>query len=70
MKLTDWFPGDVKPALTGLYQREYGNDWLTKLPDYWDGRVWRYKRPEGLIATNQERRWRGLAEDPAKVKSK
>lgn len=57
-KLTDWFPGDVKPARKGIYQRDYGID---SIEDYWSGRVWRYAE-NGTVCLSQNRPWRGLAE--------
>lgn len=62
--LTQWFSAEVKPALTGLYQRMYDTEQETSQPDYWDGKVWRYDEEHGVIAISQTRPWRGLAEEP------
>lgn len=65
-ELTPWFPGDVKPVRVGLYQREWDLAANLNDPDYWDGKQWRYNGPGGWRAGRQDRRWRGLASDPAK----
>jgi len=38
--LTPWFPGDVRPARPGVYQRQ-SRDY-----SYWDGRHWHAERPD------------------------
>lgn len=37
MKLTEWFPGDVKPVRVGVYER---NALFYLNYSYWDGSVW------------------------------
>jgi hypothetical protein len=67
-RVTDWFPGDVKPALPGWYQREWDTEESMKACDYWDGADWYIgaggKTPSSIKALSP-RRWRGLAEDPS-----
>lgn len=67
--LTDWFPGTVKPALPGFYEREYRSP-ETFPVDYWDGLFWRAAvkgdTPEDAEELRprcafQELPWRGLA---------
>lgn len=37
MKLTEWYPADVKPVREGVYQVDiYGASWFS----YWDGERW------------------------------
>lgn len=68
LKLTPWFPGDVKPIRVGFYERQYSSSDDRQQNydlDYWSGASWHYgngqiKRPRDR-ALNQERRWRGLA---------
>lgn len=72
-KLSDWINGDIKPTIKGWYERMYGSETetISKYFDYWDGKDWWYgvgngKKSERAIL--QDRNWRGLAQDPAKVK--
>jgi hypothetical protein len=65
-KLTPWFPGHVKPAHIGFYERDY-HIVEAELADYWDGDDW-WVVPNGCP---EERYlgapvcpWRGLAEKP------
>ena len=46
MKLTPWFPGDVKPVREGVYERDYINASPGKFYCYWNGKFW------GLYGTN------------------
>lgn len=65
-RLTEWFPANVKPALPGWYEREYGIEWMAKSHDYWNGRYWLVG--DGKVArvrASSDMRWRGLAEDPS-----
>lgn len=66
-KLTPWFPGRVKPARIGLYQRDYEDNTCTDMPDFWDGKNWilcvEFGEKIGP-ATSQRRPWRGLAVKP------
>lgn len=71
MKLTDWFPGAVKPVRNGVYQREYicGKAKITSYC-YWYGHWWYAggDSVEGavnnfqpvLVAPSQSLRWRGV----------
>ena len=67
MKLTPWFPGDVKPVRVGVYERDY----LPSNPRaycYWAGMKWStwrrtprqaadgYCKPSGF----QKLPWRGV----------
>lgn len=63
MKLTDWYPGEIKPVRKGWYEHLY--PWTPEDIDkyWWDGGNWMHK-PNGLIAADQTRPWRGLAENP------
>lgn len=72
MKKTRWFPGDIKPIHTGVYevQNMYGSDFPV-LFNFWSGKRWTgaaeriddlvmYENP-GAFAV-QDRIWRGLQE--------
>lgn len=70
MKLTDWYPGDVKPVRVGVYEREYP---LSGIGCYckWDGKMWHsgYENVdrasiEPAISNIQNLPWRGLSKDP------
>lgn len=39
VKLTPWFPGNVKPVRVGVYQRPYGS-YDYPLYCWWDGKEW------------------------------
>ena len=65
LKLTDWFPWDVKPVHIGWYHTmNWGNG-----PDessrnwYWNGHRWLCE-PGDFGYVYQKRIWRGLAEEP------
>lgn len=70
-ELTPWFPGNVKPARPGVYQRKLS--WGTRYAK-WDGRVWLgyYYEPYSAAVGNhisayqlsRDIEWRGLAKDP------
>jgi hypothetical protein len=69
-KLTPWFPGSVKPARGGVYEREWGAHTGYAL---WNG-VWfmSCRTPEiavyqYVVSSEQRRPWRGLASDPSKA---
>ena len=64
MKLTQWFPGDVKPVHIGVYERR-----LTKYLYYsrWDGEKWYYLRDtvdeaasQIIDSAHQNLPWRGV----------
>lgn len=70
-KLTPWFPGDVKPARPGAYQRRFHQGNSPIFFSRWDGETWRgvSSRPEGVAKTRASAvwmrlEWRGLAADP------
>jgi hypothetical protein len=72
MKLTEWFPGDVKPVRPGVYEREFGGGSPNGYGfSRWTGSrwAWRGRTPEEAAASkflsqNERIRWRGLAEKP------
>lgn len=68
-KLTPWFPGDVKPARKGIYQRLYPYDKVQHC--YWTGRSWRagtWHAGNSMVvkfaSDHQRLSWRGLASKP------
>lgn len=72
MKLTEWFPGHIKPVRPGVYQQLSAVD-KTLGYQRWDGANWSswYSTVEGAAkATDvaahpfQNDQWRGLAEKP------
>lgn len=72
MKLTEWFPGDVKPVRVGVYERSWENGEKFDYPYYfWDGKQWRgqgVSREDEMIRNTvsvfQNNPWRGLAKEP------
>lgn len=75
MKLTGWFSENTKPVHIGVYKtrhHHFGNEWRDAY-SYWNGKEWSNSQPtvndahfvrtwtEGAI---QEKKWRGLAEQP------
>lgn len=73
IKLTPWFPGDVKPVRPGVYQQLSGNRDEFGY-QRWDGRrwcLWCRKADDAarsrLVAASgfQNDPWRGLAEKPS-----
>ena len=74
MKLTRWYPGDVKPVRAGVYERSYGdnaNPGINVGYAFFDGVDWflRSRTKEDAITDKQKSRhkqlpWRGLAQDP------
>jgi len=72
MKMTTWFGGNRKPMKIGVYQRMFP---ISVRYCYWDGLGWhvggmspKAARYKGMISDHQDLPWRGLAEDPSKVK--
>lgn len=72
-KLTPWFPGHIKPARPGVYQRQFNATPDLPLYSRWDGNAWRVSmsRPDVAavvcsVSKAQVLPWRGLAQDPAK----
>lgn len=77
MKLTNWFPPDVKPVHEGEYSTDddLPNDHLRR---WWDGRLWSKayrdddpepvkrapRRSPAAFLWQDTIRWRGLAGDP------
>lgn len=62
MKRTKWYAADVKPVRRGYYERDYLTNFLTAIPDYWDGRAWYLCNRDVRICKSREpRKWRGLA---------
>ena len=69
-KLTDWFPGDVKPVRKGVYERNS----LTGKYSFWTGTHWCLGFVSMIQASgsktgsscDQKASWRGLASDPSK----
>lgn len=68
MKLTPWFSAHVTPARTGVYEREYSPHYPYPL-DLWDGDQWVLLNAVGtpISPAQQQRRWRGLAQQPKEV---
>ena len=80
-RLTEWFPGEVKPALPGVYQRDYrqakNEDRIIGVAySHWDGKQWSLfdatvigaALSRGLSSCHLRLPWRGLAEDPSAAK--
>lgn len=67
MKLTPWFPADVKPVHVGWYliQRPtFLAGFCEESMKYWNGRTWCQKK-KGVQLFAGVTRWKGLAEKPA-----
>lgn len=71
MNRTPWFPGDIKPAHVGVYERQYNQAIGFTL---WDGKAWKVggaSTPDGADtphageSTFQELPWRGIAREIA-----
>ena len=67
-KLTPWFPLEVKPVRRGVYETEFDT---FRGFSRWTGKKWANQDPAAerarlLPASGavQDKRWRGLAEDP------
>lgn len=68
MKMTDWFPPEIKPVYVGWYHTN--NPTLTYFSIieslfnwWWNGDEW-MDYPDGNICRQQIRYWRGLTEKP------
>lgn len=69
-KLTEWFPGEVKPVNKGVHKRKCpvrGCQTYSK----WNGKYWCMNSDNLLLAAScidqslfQDSEWRGLAEKP------
>lgn len=70
-KVTEWFPGDVKPMRVGVYETKPDNSVTYQ---HWDGEQWGFCAIDPLSALNgiglrsgtQDAKWRGLATRPSK----
>jgi hypothetical protein len=71
MKLTDWYPKNVKPIRVGVYRTD-ASQTGTATYQHWNGRFWGLFAPTPARA-NQYRefpsqhskpKWRGFAEEP------
>jgi|APGre2960657373_1045057.scaffolds.fasta_scaffold136004_1 hypothetical protein len=69
MKLTPWFPANVKPVRVGVYEVRMKAPWYR----YWDGVHWHAGHctselacalPHLPIENTPPEPWRGLAEEP------
>ncbi len=69
MKLTPWFPADVKPVRAGVYEiQDSAASWYRR----WDGKNWyigdatpeRAAQEAVVLASYLRAPWRGLAEEP------
>lgn len=71
MNLTPWFPGNIKPIHTGVYQRNYGKSQIKELEDItyclWDGenwKVWGFTVEDASLevwkSSMQNLPWRGI----------
>lgn len=70
MKLTEWFPADVKPVRVGYYEvRNTGlpskrsRYYLIGRPSrYWDGKIWRAwaTGPASVFGQRGMHEWRGI----------
>lgn len=75
-KLTQWFPGDVRPARIGVYERNFyfRERYLRALKfAFWNGEFWspcQLSKDEAIFMSrsayqlNRLIGWRGLAQDP------
>jgi hypothetical protein len=76
MKLTEWFPGSIKPARKGVYQRQLpqqgisyarwnGEYWLRAVPWLLPRPAWeRQNRKPAALSFNQDAPWRGVTSKP------
>ena len=68
MKLTSWFPGDVKPVHVGVYERRPSFNTDIRQYSYWDGSAWHWlgwTAPSAVLLTGihsafQDLPWRGV----------
>jgi hypothetical protein len=69
MKLTHWINGSLLPVREGWYfvQRPIFGIYCDESMKYWNGRTWCWKK-KGAQLCSGVTRWKGLAEDPNKVK--
>lgn len=74
MKLTDWFPPEVKPVHVGVYETQSARFMDDTWYAYFDGKRWGYctcTNPEDAFEYRNRQHfrdsdspWRGLAEKP------
>lgn len=68
LKLTDWFPADVKPVHVGIYECRNHQVQETTFYYYWNGTIWEYGGQPSIHlvfrckkkSTVQNKIWRGL----------
>jgi hypothetical protein len=76
-RLTDWIPGEVKPTMPGVYQKQIFGD---EVYAHWNGKFWGmytgvFHQPKDALeyansrSISQHTPWRGLAEDPSAAKA-
>lgn len=66
MKLTKWYPGNVKPVRDGVYQRDYGEGEIVfclfkSRSWYWCSDTIKGAEAEITPSLNQQVPWRGIA---------
>jgi hypothetical protein len=73
-KVTDWIPGDQKPTIVGVYEREIQDCGFVTCSK-WDGKKWHgtwisadAAAKETSVSDYQYSPWRGLASDPKGIK--
>lgn len=78
MKLTPWFPAEVKPVHQGTYEVDDDDGIPGSWYAYWDGWKFGYRHYDPEIAfrlrdrhtdCNHMTKWRGLAKPPKKAKA-
>ena len=78
-KLTEWYPGHIKPVRVGVYERDYGpTENGESIFCHWNGKRWSWggnsvddvQRAMSVVkeisSGRQSLPWRGLASDPEK----
>lgn len=73
-KVTEWFPGDVKPIRLGVYERKLGFGSRVTAFYAWNGEFWEYGGVDSPSQVSRSRTssldqslpWRGLATCPSK----
>jgi hypothetical protein len=73
MKMTDWYPAEIKPVREGVYEVKSVH-WAVGWYSRWDGKQWMWtaagKEKAARMdspAPTQFRMWRGLDADPQQV---
>ena len=61
MKLTKWYPADIKPVRIGWYETKRQNGQISTFKWWFDGNKWRAGQDD-FVCNEQNRVWRGLAE--------